>query len=416
MARAEQLPPPGDWSAWYLQGGRGSGKTRAGAETLAEWIASYPPGDWGVISPTFKDCRDVCFEGPSGLLRTLRGRGLVEEYNRAYGIIRLVDGGNVFGDGANEGGERIQGKNLRGAWCDEVGLWKKWQRAWHESLAYAVRLDPARIVATGTPKLGHGLVRLLIEDDAVPISRMSIYDNLANLAPGRVEQLKQAYEGTQLGRQELLGEFIQEVEGALWKAEQLDTLRVAALPRRIDRVVVGVDPAVSYGDQADETGIVVAMASDRAYYVVDDRSCKKPPDGWARQVAAAYEYWDADLVVAEKNNGGELVREQLKRSAPNLPVKLVHASKGKFIRAEPIAGLYGDPTRPETWLEYSRVRHVGEFRELEFQMTTYAPGGVDIGSPDRLDALVWAMTELSSKDVRIVGLGDGLKQDYSYGI
>lgn len=218
LARPEQLQPKGDWRTWYLQGGRGSGKTRTGAETLADWVDLYPGREWAIVAPTFGDARDTCVEGPSGILKILGPR--VSEYGgtgwaRSTGHIRLFDGGSIFLDGADDGALRIQGKNLSGVWADEIGLWKKWDQAWNESLAFALRVAPGRVVATGTPKLGHGLVRQILEDETVRVSRMLMTDNVANLDPGSVEALLKMYGGSRLGAQELEGEFFADVDGDL---------------------------------------------------------------------------------------------------------------------------------------------------------------------------------------------------------
>jgi phage terminase large subunit-like protein len=215
-ARPEQVAPLGDWRTWYLQGGRGAGKTRTGAETLAGWIHAYPPGDWAIVAPTYGAARDVCVEGrDSGLLAALSGLLEPGGWNRSMGSLELRSGAKVYVDGADDGALRIQGKNLCGVWADEVGLWKDWETAWHYSIAHAVRFEPGRIIATGTPKMGHGLVRLLIEDPKVPVSRMRTIDNIEHLSDVSVKQLMEMYAGTRIGRQELEGEWFAELEGDL---------------------------------------------------------------------------------------------------------------------------------------------------------------------------------------------------------
>ena len=223
QARPEQLPPAGDWRTWYLRGGRGAGKTRAGAETLADWIVGSPPlddgspGEWAICAPTFGDARSVCAEGPSGLIKALGGMrkfgGLVEVWNRSEGVIRLASGAAIYLDGANDGAFRIQGHNLRGLWADEVGLWEKWDAAWNESIRFAVRMAPSRIVATGTPKMAHPLVAQLLASPNVVETHMRTIDNAANLDPAALEDLLATYGGSTLGRQELEGEFIEAMEG-----------------------------------------------------------------------------------------------------------------------------------------------------------------------------------------------------------
>lgn len=194
--------------------GRGAGKSRSAAETLSDWEATHPPGEWAVIAPTFADGRDTCIEAPeAGLLAILGPRVAAGGWNRSLGEIHLRSGSKIYVDGADDGALRIQGKNLRGAWCDEIGLWKMWDKAWNESLSFAVRHDPARIVASGTPKMGHGLVRQLVEDPAVVVSRMRTSDNVGNLHPQAVAELYSRYGGTRLGTQELEGEWISALEG-----------------------------------------------------------------------------------------------------------------------------------------------------------------------------------------------------------
>lgn len=383
VARPEQRIPDGDWRTWYLQGGRGSGKTRAAAEALAEHIETHPAGDWGVIAPTYGAARDVCVEGPSGLLQALGLGRTFDGWNRSMGELRLPDGGMVYVDGADDGALRVQGKNLRGAWCDEVGLWRRWQLAWHESLAFAVRIDPARIIASGTPKEGHGLVRLLVDDANVPKSRLRTRDNLANLSPEAVAELEAAYGGTRRGRQELDGEFLTDVPGALWSLAMIDAGRVDRAPDLV-RVVVAVDPAVTSGDDSDETGIVAAgVDSAGDVYVLADRSCRLSPDGWARRVVDLFDEHAADRVVAEVNNGGDLVELTLRTVDREVPYRKVHATRGKRLRAEPVAALY----------EQGRVHHVGVMGELEDQLVSWTPESAT--SPDRMDALVWAVTDLA---------------------
>jgi len=382
-ARPEQLLPPGDWRVWYLQGGRGSGKTRAAAEALAELIETSDPGDWAVIAPTYGDARDVCIEGPSGLLQALGLSRSFAGWNRSIGELRLPGDGTVFVDGADDGALRVQGKNLRGAWCDEVGLWRRWDMAWHESLSFAVRLQPARIVASGTPKEGHGLVRLLINDATIPKSRLRTRDNLRNLSPAAVAELEERYAGTRRGRQELEGEFLTDIPGALWTRHLIENAR-AERPPTLRRVVVAVDPAVTSAEGSDETGIIAAgLGVDGHVYVLADRSCRESPDRWARRAVSLLEETGADRIVAEVNNGGDLVEQVLRTVDRNVPYRKVTASRGKRLRAEPVAALY----------EQGRVHHAGVFPELEDQMVTWTPEST--GSPDRLDALVWAATELA---------------------
>jgi phage terminase large subunit-like protein len=397
-ARAQQLPPEGQWRTWYVRGGRGSGKTWTGSNTLAE-MAHQTIGDYGVVAPTFADMRDKCVEGPSGLLAAMgtsktevrRGASrLVEAWNRSLGELRLRNGSVIHGDGADDGAPTIQGYNLRGAWADEVGLWKQWKMAWEESLRYAVRLSPARIIATGTPKRGHPLVKALMADDTVEKTLLLTMDNAANLDPLLLSELISKYAGTTIGRQELEGEILDDVPGALWRRE---LIRYRPAPTRLHegkpvvdfaRVVVAIDPAVSAGEDSDETGIVVdGLGHDGNGYTLADLSRRALPAEWARVAVDAYYAHSADRIVAEANNGGEMVREVIRAVDPKVPITLVHASRGKQTRAEPVATIY----------EQGRWFHVEPFPELEDQQCSYtgAPGEK---SPDRMDAHVWGASEL----------------------
>jgi len=387
-ARAEQLPPEGDWRYWYLRGGRGSGKTRTGAETLADWILTNDPGEWAIIAPKFKDARDVCVEGPSGLLRALGGAvKLPHGYNRTDAVITTRHGAKIWADGADDGALRIQGKNLRGAWCDEIGLWKyQWKTAWEESLRFAVRLEPARFVLTGTPKQGPPLVRMMLDHPRCAVTHMRMVDNIANLDPDLVAELQRDWDGTRLGRQELEGEFLDDVPGALWTLQNIEDCRVAEHPP-LDRVVVGVDPSGAADENTGRSSIGIVVAGYSAWYgqayVLADCTVRDSPERWARKVEWAYNEYMADLVVAETNFGGDMVRSTIHAANRNLPVKKLTASRGKRARAEPVAAKY----------EQGVVHHVGGFPRLEEQLTTWVPdSGMD--SPDRLDALVWALTEL----------------------
>ena len=333
-------------------------------------------------------------EGPSGLLRALRGAFDPRRWNRSTGSLTLLNGSRVFTDGADDGALRIQGKNLRGAWCDEVGLWKHgWDVAWRQSIRFAVRLAPARIVVTGTPKQGHPLVKEILSNPRTVVSHMRMLVNVDNLDADLVAELIEAYEGTRLGRQELEGEFLEESPGALWSMEQLESLRLgdielAEIRPYLSRIVVGVDPSGSRNEDTgtSEQGIVVAGFSKHIGkgYVLADLTCHETPERWAQVVCNAYREYEADCVLAERNYGGDMVRATIQASNPNVPVRLVTASRGKMLRADPVAAKY----------EQGKVYHARGLTKLEEQMTTWVPGDPTQDSPDRVDALVWALTEL----------------------
>lgn len=382
-ARPEQRIPEGDWRVWYLQGGRGSGKTRSAAEALAELIEDSPVGEWAIIAPTYGDGRDTCMEGPSGLLQALGLPRTYQGWNRSMGELRLPEGGIVYVDGADDGALRVQGKNLRGAWCDEVGLWRRWDLAWNESIAFAVRLEPALLIASGTPKQGHGLVRLLVNDPSVRKSRLRTRDNLANLSPVAVAELEARFAGTRQGRQELDGELLTDTPGALWSLAQFETpgFRMSEFPD-LERLVVAIDPAVTSNETSDESGIVAAGRSGDRTYVLEDQSMRADPHTVAVTAVRMYHDLAADRIVVEDNNGADWIPALIRTVDASVRVDKVHASRGKALRAQPVAGLY----------EQGRVHHVGQLAQLEDQMCSWTPESKS--SPDRLDALVWAVTAL----------------------
>ena len=383
LARPEQVPDSGDWSTWLYLAGRGAGKTRMAAEWLAWEAATRNSTRWAIIAPTFGDVRDVCAEGNSGIINILREYGVLEDYNRSNGQIYLSNGSQIKLFSADEP-NRLRGPQFHGAWCDELSSWR-YPDTW-DQLQFGLRLgDHPRTVVTTTPK-PVALVRSLVArtDGSVKIVRGSTFDNAANLAPQALIELQLRYNGTRLGRQELYGELLTDIEGALWTHKMIDDARVTEHPV-LTRIVVAIDPAVTSGEESDETGIVVVGASmDGHYYVLEDGSLRASPDTWARKAVELYKKHKANRIIAETNNGGDLVINVLKQVDPLVPTKKVVASRGKQVRAEPVSALY----------EQGRVHHVGGFAELEDQMVTWTP---DSGSsPDRMDALVWAVTEISA--------------------
>jgi phage terminase large subunit-like protein len=409
-AHEGQLPPreflDGTAGIWYARGGRGTGKTRTGAETFAHLVLSNPPGDWGIVAPTFADARDKCIEGVSGL-KPIFGP-LVAKWNRSIGEMHLHTGARIMIDGGDDGALRVQGENLMGAWIDEVGLIRDWETTWEDSLSFAVRLDPGLIMATGTPKGKVGLVKLLLEDPDCVETYLKLADNEANLSEKQLRRLKRRYEGTRRGRQELHGEVLDDVEGALWTWAMIEANRRRAEERaRVlrthgRRCVVAVDPSTTAGEEADETGIVACARTPGAAdllkdlpdearrhdhgFVLEDKSGHYTPLGWAEAAVALYYELGADRIVAERNQGGEMVETTIRTVDPNVPVTLVWASKGKQPRAEPISALY----------EQNRVHHVGTFPELESEQTTWVPGE---DSPNHMDAAVWGFTDLFDQSV-----------------
>jgi phage terminase large subunit-like protein len=379
-ARPQQLPPEGDWRIWLILAGRGFGKTWTGSKWLLEKALQTPGTEWAVVAPTFGDVRRICVEGPSGIIKSAQP-GQIKFYNKSNGQINLANGSVIHMISADEP-DRARGLNLAGAWCDEFAAWR-YEETWTEGLVPALRIGNPQVVITTTPRPTRLLKALLKRSDgSVVLTRGSTFDNAANLSQAALQELRARYEGTRLGRQELYGEVLEDVEGALWSLNSIETTRIDDTPE-LRRIVVAVDPAVTSGPDSDETGIVVAgLGYDGRGYVLADRSTRDTPLGWAKRVIAAFEEFQADRIVAEKNQGGDLVEMNLKQVSPAIPYKGITAKQGKRLRAEPIAALY----------EQGRISHVGNFPQLEQQMTEWVP---DSGtSPDRLDALVHALTEL----------------------
>jgi phage terminase large subunit-like protein len=386
-ARPDQLEPPGDWLTWLMRSGRGAGKTRAGAEWVRAKVEAGIYGRLHLVGRTDADVRETMVEGPSGLLK-ISPPGFRPEYRPR--LRRLVwPNGTIALLYSAEEPDRLRGPQCEAAWLDELASFK-YPEAYH-NLMLGLRLgsDP-RCVVTSTPRPTK-LIRDLIAQKTTVQTQSSSYANRFNLAPAFIDQILQEYEGTRLGRQEIYGEILDDVPGALWQHARLDELRVRVAPKELKHVVVAVDPAVTSGEDADETGIIV-LGSDEAgvIYVLADLSGRYPPMAWARTVRDAHERHQADLVVAEVNQGGNLVKDLMHVVDPALRVKMVHAVRGKYTRAEPMAGLY----------EQGRVHHVGCLAKLEDQMCSFTPD-IDrraMGSPDRVDALVWGLRELAGKN------------------
>jgi phage terminase large subunit-like protein len=375
--------------------GRGWGKTRCGAEWIVWEALKKPKTRWAVIARTSADIRDTCFEGESGIISVLRRYGVYDEkkYNRTNNSYILPNGSRIKGFSAEEP-DRLRGPQHHGAWCDELAAWDK-PDSW-DQLQFGLRLGQhPQTVVTTTPQ-PIPVIRNLIQRDSTFLTRGSTFENEANLAPSALAELQLRYHGTRLGRQELYGEILDDVEGALWNREMIESARIRLedLPPLI-RIVVAIDPAVTSGENSDDTGIVVAgVTASNEYYVLDDRTCHVSPEQWAKVAVTAYNDWKADRIIAETNNGGDMVELVLRNVAQNIPVTKVTASRGKRVRAEPISALY----------EQGRVHHVGGFDLLEDQMCQWIPDSGN--SPDRMDALVWALSELSANASALVGLAN----------
>ncbi|GGE95092.1 DNA-packaging protein [Sphingomonas prati] len=384
-ARPGQRAPPGDWRLWLMLGGRGFGKTRAGAEWVRAQLEGRPGVQAALIGATYAEARAVMVEGESGLL-AIAPAHVRPVWEPSLRRLRWPGGGTATVYSAAEP-EALRGPQHHVAWADEIAKWKGGDAAW-DNLAMGLRLGRLpRIVATTTPR-PVPLVRRLIAMPGVVVTRGRTADNRANLADAFVATMDALYGGTRLGRQELDGELIEEIDGALWSRALIEACRRDVAVPAV-RTVVAVDPPAGATATSDACGIVVVtLGADGVAQVVADASVQgASPEGWAQAVADAAAAHGADRVVAEANNGGAMVDSVLRAANRAMPVKLVHASRGKVARAEPVAALY----------EAGRAVHVGAFPRLEDELAGLLSGGAYVGpgrSPDRADALVWAMTEL----------------------
>lgn len=382
LARSSQLTPDGGWYAWLILAGRGWGKTRTGAEDMAYYALSNPGTRLAVLAPTAASARDVCAEGESGLLSIIPHE-LVSTWNRSMGELNLVNGSRFKLYSADEP-DRLRGPQHHRAWCDEIAAWR-YPDAF-DQLLLGLRLgDDPRVVITTTPRPTQ-LVRNLLDREGVHITRGSTFENEANLAPAALAQLRARYEGTRMGRQELYAEVLLDTPGALWQRSQIDADRVRDHPD-LARVVIGVDPSGGSDPENDEQGIVGAgRGVDGRAYILADRSCRLTPDGWGRRAVQLYRDLNADRIVVELNFGGAMAIHVIQTAARDMGVQValkeVHASRGKKTRAEPVSALD----------EQHKISHVGSFPEMEDEMCNWTQ---DSGiSPNRLDARVWAITEL----------------------
>lgn len=379
-ARPNQLPPQGDWYLWLILTGRGWGKTRTGAEWVRREVESRRRSRIALVADNAADARDVMVEGESGIMACAHPR-YRPTYEPSKRRLTWPDG-QVATMYSAEDPEQLRGPQHDGAWGDEPAKWRHGIET-YDNLLMGLRLggDP-RAVFTTTPKPVRLIREILKRSDTV-VTRGHTSDNYANLSPTFRATVVARYEGTRLGRQELAGELLDDVPGALWTRTMIDDLRIETAPE-LRRIVVAIDPAVTSGEDADETGIVVAgKGMDGKGYVLRDATGRMSPMAWAQRAIRLYEEYGADRIVAEINNGGEMVEATLRTVNGSIPYTAVHATRGKRVRAEPIAALY----------EQGKIHHVGSWPDLEDQMCNYTPDGYD-GSPDRLDALVWALTEL----------------------
>lgn len=394
-ARPDQLPPAaaqggGLWTTWLVLGGRGAGKTRAGAE----WVrglalgrapfAPRPVGRIALVAETLGDVREVMVEGVSGLLSV----HTAEERPRWVPSRRRLEwtNGAVAQGFSADDPESLRGPQFDAAWCDELAKWRRAEAAF-DMLQFGLRLgDHPRQMITTTPRPTH-LLRRLLGDPASAVTRAKTADNAFHLAPGFLSQVLARYGGTRLGRQELDGEIIEDRPDALWTRAAVEAARTRSAPV-LARILVAVDPPASSRAGADACGIVCAGidGAGMVYVLADESAAGLRPAQWAARAVALFHRFEADGVVAEVNQGGEMVRAVLAEVDAAVPVQSVRATRGKYLRAEPVAALY----------EQGRVRHVGTFPALEDELCDFGPDGLSSGrSPDRLDALVWAITALA---------------------
>jgi len=408
LAHQHQLPPAhanngGPWTTWLMLGGRGAGKTRLGAEfvrALALGIAPYadaPHGSIALIGETDHDVREVMIEGPSGILRVgpwrerpawSPSRGRLEWHNGAVA--------QVF---SAEDPDALRGPQFHAAWCDEFAKWRRAQDV-YDMLQFGLRLgERPRQLITTTPR-STKLITDLMTAPRTAVTRAATYANAAFLSPVFLSQVVQPYDGTRLGRQEILGEIVEDRPGALWTRAMIEGARVRAAPP-LARIVVGIDPPAASRPGSDACGIVAAgRAEDGTIYVLEDATVAGlGPAGWAAKAIAVYHRLKADRIIAEVNQGGEMVAAVLRQVDASVPVKAGHATRGKYMRAEPVAAVYAQ----------GKAKHVVPMPELEDQMCDLGPDGrLSSGaSPDRLDALVWAVSELirPRAEPRIRGFG-----------
>ena len=388
QARDAQLPPDGDWSLWLIMAGRGFGKTRAGAQWIISIAEADPRARIALVAATLGEARRVMVEGESGILACSEPKR-APNFEPSLRMLTWPGGAQAALYSAQEP-EALRGPQHSHAWCDEIATWgntgDKALATW-DNLLLGMRMgEHPRALATTTPR-AVPLLRRLLGEEEIAVTRGTTEDNRGNLPDRFIRDIRRTFGKSLLGRQELDGELIEDLPGALWTRGMLEECREAAASSPPVRVVVGVDPPASSG--GDACGIiVVALGEDGIARVLADASVTKPsPERWAKAAAQAARLWKADRVIAEANQGGAMVASVLRAAEISLPLKLVHASRGKVARAEPVAALY----------EAGRVRHAGTFPVLEDELCGLIQGGAYEGpgrSPDRADALVWALSEL----------------------
>src|SRR5690625_608612 len=383
-ARPQQRMPEADWQTWLILAGRGWGKTRVGAEAVRHKVETGQASRVALVAATSADARDVMVEGESGIL-AISPPWNMPKYEPSKRRLTWPNGAIATTYSADEP-NRLRGPQHDFAWADELAAWRFDRDAW-DNLMFGLRLgnDPRSVVTT-TPR-PTPLIRELVKEPGTLLTRGSTYDNRANLAPAFFRRIIGKYEGTRLGRQELNAEILDDVVGALWTLKVIEEHRVTTAPE-LTRIVVAIDPAVSKGDESNETGIIVAgIAGNEHAYILEDLSIRGSPNEWAQAAVTAYRRYQADRIVAEVNQGGDMVESIIRGIDRNITYEGVRATRGKAIRAEPVSALY----------ERGRVHHVGVHAQLEDQMTNWTPASGE-ARPDRIDALGWAATSRMDLD------------------
>jgi len=378
----------GEWFGWLRMAGRGEGKTRTGAETIREWVGGPKdaPIRIALVAETASDARDVMIQGESGILSVSPPDNMPEFQPSKRRLVWPNGSTAILFSG--EDPDQLRGPQFHKAWVDELAKYSRAEKTW-DNLEFSLRLGKnPQVIVTTTPR-PIPVIKKLLKDPMIVVSRGSSYDNIHNLAPSFIHRIREKYEGTRLGEQEIYAKVLTDVRGALWTYDLLERQRVDDAPD-LKRIVIGVDPAVSTGDDANETGIVaVGRGLNKHGFVLEDVSGNLSPDGWARKAVALYDRLGADLIVGEVNNGGDLVEMCVRSVRPNINFRKVSASRGKSKRAEPVAALY----------EQGKMWHVGRYAKLEDQCTSTTVEGYEGGgSPDRMDAMVWAATEVMLGD------------------
>ena len=382
IARDKQLiKDQDDYNIQLFLAGRGFGKTLTLSYDATIYCLLNPNSIVGVVAPTYSDLKKIIFQGESGFLNIIDRELLANSgYNKTDNQIEFYNGSKIIGFPAIEP-DRLRGNNFHRAYCDELARWR-YATETFDNLMMALRLgESPKCIITTTPRPIELIKQLVVRADTKVI-KGNTFENADNLAPSTIKMLKERYSGTRLGQQELYGQILEDVEGALFNSANIEQSRIEVTPD-MQRIVIAVDPAVTANSNSDETGIIVAgRGVDNHFYILEDKSGVFSPDVWIKRAIELYYKFDADRIVCEVNNGGDLIEKLLRVQDVNVPYSSVRATRGKMLRAEPISALY----------EQGKVHHVGYFKELEEQMCSYTPD--TIKSPDRLDALVWGITSL----------------------